>query len=271
MTTHSLPPQFDLPPERFEAHRQLIVRTVASKQQTRARVVRPRLVLVAAALLLAVLLATPAFGIGGRIFDVFDQPSPSEAQQQTGVPPTVHLRTDYDGIEYSVITYHDAQGRPCFAEHVGSRDEGQGVGWGCGPYGSGIEQVRAQFADGSPVALLGPTWMQEPSRPGFDPTKWDRMSLDGVTKPAVVRLELVMTDCSTRHVPFDPDSFDGNGVFLYTVPRADLHAGIWPYKLVAYNAAGDVLSSQPIPRDVPATPAAHDAHTQAPQPLTACR
>jgi hypothetical protein len=269
MTTHSLPPEFDLPPERFQAQRRLLVTTVAS-QRRRARVVRPRLVFLAAALLLAVLLVTPAFGIGSRLVHAFTAcpvsrcgsppSSPSEAQKQTGVAPTTHLRTDYDGVDYSVVTYKDAQGRLCVASLASSGE----AGYGC-------DQAKAQFAKGSLVALLGPSWMQEPNRPGFDPTLWDRMWLDGLTKPAVVRLDVVMTDCSTRPVSLDRDSFDGYGVFLYTVPRDDLHAGIWPYKLVAYDDAGNPLSSQIIPRDVPATPAAHAAHTRAPQPLSACR
>jgi hypothetical protein len=266
VSTHSLPPQFELPPERFQAHRELLVATVTSQQRRRAaRFVRPRLVFAAAAVLLAVLLVTPAFGIGSRLLDAFDSapPSPSEAQKQTGVVPTVHLRTDYDGFEFAVIPYHDAQGHQCVAEQVGSSDEGKGLGYGC-------TQVQRLFASGSPVALLGPTWMQEPSRSGFDPTMWDRMSLHGLTKPSVARLELIMTDCSTRHVPFDPASFDGDGVFLYTVPRSDLHAGIWPYKLVAYDGAGNALSSQPIPLHRPDTPAARAAHTRAPRPLAAC-
>jgi hypothetical protein len=266
VSTHPLPPQFELPPERFQAQRQLLVATAASQQRRRAaRFARPRLVFAAATVLLAILLVTPAFGIGSRLVHALGSPppSPSEAQKQTGVAPTSHLRTDYDGVDYSVVTYKDAQGRLCVAERVGSSAEGNGLGYGC-------DQAQAEFATGSLVALIGPGWMQEPNRPGFDPTTWDRMWLDGLTKAAVARLEIVMTDCSTRPVSLDRDSFNGYGVFLYTVPRDDLHTGIWPYKLVAYGAADNALSTQVIPRSVPATPRAADAHTRAPQPLTAC-
>lgn len=273
MNTHPLPPQFDLPPERFQAHRELLITTAASHQPSRAaRFARPRLVFAAATLLLAVLLVTPAFGIGGRLVHAFGgpmggrfgfpPPTPSEAQKQTGVAPTSHLRTDYDGIDYSVVTYKDAQGRLCVYNRVGN--DAEGSGFGC-------DQAQAQFATGRLVALIGPSWMQEPNRPGFDQTMWDRMWLDGLTKPAVVRLDVVMTDCSTRPVSLDRESFNGYGVFLYTVPRDDLHTGIWPYKLVAYSAAGNVLSRQPIPLHAPDTPASTRANTRAPQPLATCR
>ena len=266
MSTHPLPPQFDLPPERFQAQRELLVATAASQQRSRAaRFARPRLISVAVTVLLAVLLVAPAFGIGGRLVHALvgsPPPSPSEAQKETGVAPTSHLRTDYEGVDYSVVTYKDAQGRLCVYNRVGN--DAEGTGYGC-------DQAQAQFATGSLVALIGPSWMQEPNRPGFNQTLWDRMWLDGLTKPAVVRLEVVMTDCSRRPVSLDRDSFNGHGVFLYTVPRDDLHTGIWPYKLVAYSAAGNALSSQPIPLNVPETPASTHAHTRAPQPLAACR
>jgi hypothetical protein len=264
VSTHSLPPQFELSPERFQAQSKLLVATAASQQRSRpARFTRPRLVIAAATVLLAALLVAPAFGIGGRLIHALGSPppSPSEAQKQTGVAPTSHLRTDYDGVDYSVVTYKDSQGRLCVAEQVGNNAEGSG--YGC-------DQAQVQFAKGSLVALTGPSWMQEPNRPGFDPTTWDRMWLDGLTKPAVVRLDVVMTDCSTRPVSLDRDSFNGFGVFLYTVPRDDLHTGIWPYKLVAYGTAGNALASQVIPRSVPATPQAANAHTRAPQPPMAC-
>src|SRR5438045_6985936 len=175
MTTHSLPPEFDLHPERFRAQRRLLVTTVAS-ERGRARVVRPRLVFLAAALLLAVLLVSPAFGIGSRLVHAFTgcpvsrcgspPPSPSEAQKQTGVAPTTHLRTDYDGVDYSVVTYEDAQGRLCVASLAGSSQ----AGYGC-------DQGQAELANGSLVALLGPSWMQEPNRPGFAATLSDRLWL----------------------------------------------------------------------------------------------
>ena len=266
MTTHALPPEFDLPPERFHAQHQLLVATIAADRRQSSRVVSWKFALVAVAILVGVLLVTPALGIGSSVLDLFANdrpPSPSEAQKQTGIAPTVHLRTEYDGHEFAVITYHDARGRACVAEQVGSSGD-SGLGYGC-------VQVQKAFANGGSVALLGPGWMQEPNRPGFDPTMWDRMWLDGVTKPNVARVEVVMTDCSTRVAPFDPASFDGNGVFLYTVPRNDLHAGIWPYKLVAYDAADRLVASELIPRPVPSTPAAREAHTQPPVPRAECR
>lgn len=267
MNIASPPPEFEIPLDRLEAQRQVLIAKAASGNERHVRVARRRLAFVGAAVLLIVLLVTPALGIGSSLFhraQAHRPPSPSEAQKQTGVAPTVHLRTNYDGIQYAVITYRDANGRPCVAEQVGSSGE-SGLGFGC-------DQVQELFATGSPVALLGPGAMQEPNRPGFDPTMWDRMWFDGVAQPAVSRLEVVMTDCTTQQVPLDRNSFDGYGVFLYVVSRGNLHAGTWPYKLVAYDAAGNTLSSQAISgRSVPATPAASQAHTRVPQARLTCR
>jgi hypothetical protein len=261
--TH-VPPEFELPAARLAAQRRLLVGAVAA--QPRSRVPRRAAVIGVALAVVAALVATPAFGIGSRILDALlpsSPPSPTEAEQQTGTPARTHLRTDYDGYDYSVVTYQDGQGRLCVGEHVGSSAEGNGLGYGC-------EQPPALFADG-PVALLGPGSMQEPDRPGFDPTNWDRMWFDGLTKPGVARLDVVMTDCSTRAVPFDPDSFDGYGVFLYTVPHSDLHAGVWPYQLLSYDRNGRLLLRQAIQTEVPATRQSKTARARPPRPLAGCR
>ena len=107
----NLPPPFPLPRERFAAQRHLLAAHVAAEGARSRR--RPRLhaFALAASAVLAVLLVTPAFGLGERIVAAFDPPaSPEEAEQQTGIAPRVFSETIYDGFPAAVLLYKDGRG-----------------------------------------------------------------------------------------------------------------------------------------------------------------
>jgi hypothetical protein len=252
MTGFVLPEQRDLPPGRLDTQRVLLVTEVERARTPRARRRHLRLALVLAAVLATVLLVTPAFGIGPRILDLLRDlpPSPEQAQEQTGIAPDVHLETTYEGQSFAVLTYVAPDGRLCIAERLGG-----GTGYGCFERGE-------LFRDG-PVWFSGPGAMQ--SERG-DPTLWDRMWFSGLAQPEVARLEVVMTDCSRRPVPLD-----GDGVFLFAVPPADLHAPLWPYRLLAFGREGAVVDTKRIRTDVPDTPQAREAGTLPPRPPARCR
>lgn len=246
---------FDLPPGRLDAQRDFLVTEAAHQGHRHGSRSALRVTIVLAAIGATVLVVTPAFGIGSRILDLLQDrpPSPEEAQEQTGVTPAVHLATSYEGESWAVLTYVAPDGRLCVAERMGGA-----MGFGC------FEPAEI-FSDG-PVWLSGPSAMQKSDAPGFDPTLWDRMWFSGLSRARVSRMEVVMTDCSLRPVPLDQD-----GVFLFTVPRADLHAGVWPYRLVSYDAGGAIVDTRVIRTDVPDTPQAREAGTSAPRPDPDCR
>jgi hypothetical protein len=244
MTRLQLPAEFDLPPGRLEAQRRLLTGPVPQRSR------RVRIAVALAALLATALIVAPAFGLGSQLIDlVRSNPSPDEAQEQTGVPPVVHLEAEYEGESLAALTYLAPDGRLCFASRLGG-----GTGFGCEP--------RAWYFRDGPVYLEGATLMQRPEAPGFDPTTWDRMWFAGLALPEITRLEVVMTDCSRRPVPLDE-----TGVFLFAVPRDDIHAGVWPHRLVSYDARGSAVDEQTIRTYVPESAQG----TSAPRPGRACR
>jgi hypothetical protein len=249
MTGLRLPSEFDLPPGRLEAQRRLLAEGPVPRRSRRVRIAVALAVLLAAALVVA-----PAFGLGSQLLDLLrNTPSPEQAEKETSVAADVHLQTEYEGESLAVLTYLASDGRLCFASRLGG-----GTGFGCEP--------RAWYFRDGPVHVSGPTFMQRPEAPGFDPTTWDRMWFAGLVLPEIARLEVVMTDCSRRPVPLDE-----SGVFLFPVPRDDIHAGVWPHQLVSYDRRGAAVDARAIRTHVPETPQAAAEGTTAPRPERACR
>ena len=112
-----------------------------------------------------------------------------------------------------MLTYVAPDGRLCFAERMG------------GATSFGCFEPEEFFKDG-PVWFSGPGMMQKSDEPGFDPTLWDRLWFSGLSQAPVARMEVEMTD----YYAAAGCRFDQDGVFLFTVPRADLHAGLWPHQ-----------------------------------------
>jgi hypothetical protein len=249
MTGLQLPSEFDLPPGRLEAQRRLLAEGSIPQRSRRVQ-----MAVVLAALLATALVVGPAFGLGSQLIDLLrSNPSPEEAEEKTGVAPAVHLQTSYEGESLAVLTYVAPDGRLCFADRLGG-----GTGFGCEP--------RAWYFRDGPVHLSGPTFMQRPEAPGFDPTTWDRMWFSGLALPEIARMEIVMTDCSRRPVPLDE-----SGVFLFPVPRDDIHAGVWPHRLESFDRYGAAVDARLIRTHVPDTPQASAEGTTAPRPGRACR
>ena len=255
MVTTELPRDFALPPGRLDVQWRFLVTEAADQGPRQERRWTLRLAIVLTVIVATVLVATPAFGIGSRILDLLqDRPlSPEEAQEQTGVTRAVHLATSYEGQSWAVLTYVAPDGRLCFAERMG------------GATGFGCFEPEEIFKDG-PVWFSGPGMMQKSDEPGFDPTLWDRMWFSGLSQAPVARMEVAMTDCSLRPVPLDQA-----GVFLFTVPRADLHAGLWPHRLVSYDESGAIVDTRVIRTYVPDIPQSRESGTSVPQPNPDCR
>jgi hypothetical protein len=79
-----IPHEFPLPNDAFERQRSLLI-ALGADRRARSRT-RVAAIAVASALLLAVLLATPAFGLGGRLLDLIQgSPAPPEVQTHFAV------------------------------------------------------------------------------------------------------------------------------------------------------------------------------------------
>ena len=259
MTDFAPPPEFDLPEGRRAAQRALLVAAVsAGEAAVRRRRVRAVALVAVAAVAVAV---APAFGIGRGLFDLIAPPAsvppppiaPEDARRQTGEEPKAHHETQYEGETWAVLTYRAPDGTRCVGARIGG-----GIEYGC-------PEPDVIFRDG-PVFLTGPGMMQKPEEPGFDARNWDRMWFYGLAAPGIAEMRVVMTDCSRR-----PVMLDEAGVFLFLVPRHDLHARVWPYRLRAYDGSGQLVWDELLRTPVPDTRQARAAGDRPPRPAEPCR
>jgi hypothetical protein len=153
-----------------------------------------------------------------------------------------------DGQSWRLRTSRSARGDICLSQDV----PGELVGTGC------ISSDKV-FARGPLYAIPGAR--QIPSdRPK---TEWDNMWVYGVAHRSVARLELVNMDCSREKLPLD-----GDGVFNHVVGRAQVAAGMTPYKLIATDLQGHVIAERTV-----AIGLSHNAKTagrEVPRPAAAC-
>jgi hypothetical protein len=136
-----------------------------------------------------------------------------------------------DGKEWTVTTYRDAAGRLCaFQGAVGA-----GRGGTCLDPQTIFERAPVVLYYGS-------------GQDGADLSVWDRMWLWGFASDRVARLDLTLTNCTDLRL-----SVDAGGIFQHVSPAAELHAGVLPARLMAYDGAGVPIFSERIVPD-PAVP-----------------
>lgn len=225
-TTHRVPREHDLAPAVAQAQREALTRLAArhvDENRHRRRVLVLVLAVVGAALAVA-----PAVAVGQKLVSIVSNEGPrnvmpNDAEAKTGVRPTIHNRTAYEGRPLAVQMYDSGDGRLCVGTWRGPDD-----------YGTYCVPPARLFAKG-PVAVFGPTTAQIAAE-GNDASDWDRMYLYGVSKPGVARVTVVMTNCDEREAALDAD-----GVFLFTVPPSDLYADNWADQVRAYNRAGKLV------------------------------
>lgn len=246
------------------ARRESILRG-GSERPRPMRLRHSHLVLVIAVIALAAAGAAVAIRSDQAILNLFDPPTPPEkAEEETGTRVQRFNETFYDGFRWAVLVYRDGAGRICYGAEIGSRTEGTGAEYSCRD-----PQDLFRTRPGRPreaIQLVGPAAMQEPSRRDFDRRKWDKVYFYGLAVPEIARLEVVMTTCSHRPVMLDAKSFEGNGVFLFTVPREDLQTNVWPYRLIGYDQTGTIIYDKRIPGLI-----APRARVEVPRPAGACR
>jgi hypothetical protein len=99
-----------------------------------------------------------------------------------------------------------------------------------------------------------------------DPVHWNVLWVYGFAADSVSSIELVLTDCSVR-----PLDLDASRVFLYLAGPGTLQRDLWPYRLRARDAEGDVIVDRRVAVDVPDTPAARAEGASVPIAAPACR
>lgn len=151
-----------------------------------------------------------------------------------------------DGGEWSLSTYANAEGEICFSGAI--PDEGRA--YSC--------NTRAA------VFARGPLYVSWASRqlPGGDLTKWDQAWVLGFAASPISKIELVLTDCTVKHLRLNAD-----GAFHGIVGRSSMREGSWPFLLRGLSASGILVAED---RADLKQPNAQGALIEAPSPGPAC-
>jgi hypothetical protein len=129
------------------------------------------------------------------------------------------LTAKVNGAAWSFSSYRNSKGQLCVVEVV----PGEGRGYGCG--------VRGPDA-------LSASWgsRQDPNARGA--TAWDEAWVEGIARPPVRHVELVLRDCTSIALPMTPE-----GTYFGVVGAAAMHAGVSPYLVRGLDAKRRVVAS----------------------------
>lgn len=172
---------------------------------------------------------------------------PTEPAANTAI--TAHVPTVVGGETWKVVSYRAKNGRLC----AGVTWPGEGQAMSCA--------TQEQWFSRGPVSVeVGAR------QASGQLLTWRNFTLSGVADLGrVQRLELVLTDCSTRDVPLDQE-----GLFLDVIGRDLIARQLWPLKLLAYGADGGLVQTMRVLPAAPDTAAARAAGVVAPKPAAAC-
>lgn len=158
-----------------------------------------------------------------------------------GVARQTHLRQIVDGQAWSLTSFTNQVGQTCAGEKVPNDGGDGGQGLAC-------RDRSTLFANSPLVYFVGARQL-----PG-DSTRWANAWVWGWASPQVSRLELQLNNCTAI-----PLAVDDQGLFFKVFGSATIHSGLGPQQLIAYNAAGAVIDSQPTPVSAPSSPRAQAA------------
>jgi hypothetical protein len=129
------------------------------------------------------------------------------------------LTAKVNGAAWSFSSYRNVKGQLCVVEVV----PGEGRGYGCNVEGPDP---------------LGASWgaRQDPDARGA--TDWDEAWVEGIARPPVRRVELVLTDCTSIALPMTSE-----GAYYGVVGANAMHAGVSPYLVRGRDAKGRVVAS----------------------------
>lgn len=129
--------------------------------------------------------------------------------------------------DWALSTYRNAEGKRCLVE----QHPGGARAYGCRSDG----QIFGQGA-------LFAQWGSEQDSPASrDAGTWDAAWVEGLVKPSVVSVSVVMSDCTTIDAPLSVD-----GSFFVVIGPELLHARVLPARVEATDAGGKSVASRTI-------------------------
>jgi hypothetical protein len=129
------------------------------------------------------------------------------------------LTAKVNGAAWSLSSYRNSKGELCVVEVV----PGEGRGYGCNV--AGPDPLNASWGS-----------RQDPDARGA--TDWDEAWVEGIARPPVTRVELVLTDCTSIALPMTSE-----GAYFGVVGAGAMHAGVSPYLVRGLDAKGRVVAS----------------------------
>jgi hypothetical protein len=174
---------------------------------------------------------------GGSAFaahELLDHPiDHADFTPAVGSAVVTHFAQVVDGGTWSLGTYSNAEGQPCFTLKVpkfNAADTALGEQeWD--------ECISSANADKTLIAQL-----DAQQSPGPDPVNhWTHIVLFGRVNSSVAKVGLQFYNCQTA-----PVAVDSSGVFQDVLPEATLAGGNYPLNVLAYDAAGNVVATQPL-------------------------
>ena len=129
------------------------------------------------------------------------------------------LTAKVNGAAWSLSSYRNSRGELCVVEVV----PGEGRGYGCNV--AGPDPLNASWGS-----------RQDPDARGA--TVWDEAWLEGIARPPVMQVELVLTDCTRIALPMTSE-----GAYFGVVGADAMHAGVSPYLVRGLDAKRRVVAS----------------------------
>jgi hypothetical protein len=175
-------------------------------------------------------------------------PDPAELRKAPNSIEQQHPSPNVDGQTWGLRSYENVAGDVCLSHDV----PGEAIGTSC------ISREKA-FARGPLFSLHGARQVS-----ANDPkTEWDNMWVYGIADPQIKHVNLVNMNCSTVSLQLDAD-----GMFHHVVRVAQIRQGVIPYKLVAIDGGGQVVTERRVAVGLPGN--AKRAGLEAPRPASAC-
>ena len=174
-----------------------------------------------------------ALGVGAGLI-LANRGSTSQGAPPVGAPPdwrpapnariVLHRPAHAPSGGWVFKTFLNRQGWTCYAEVL----PGGGEGGTCSAPG-------AMFRKTPLVTFLGSR------QTGDTTTQVDNAWVWGFAKKPITLVQLILTDCTIRDLPVDPD-----GVYADVEGPETLHAGAWPYKVVGLTAGGQIAATHEV-------------------------
>jgi hypothetical protein len=175
-------------------------------------------------------------------------PAPPDWRPAPNARIVFHRPGHVPGPGWAFKTFKNRDGATCAVEVI----PGEGEGESCYPPGT-------LFTKGPLHSVVGSR--QEKG----DFTRWDNAWVWGFADAPITRVQLVLRDCTVRDLPVDHD-----GVFADVEGPDTLHAGAWPYKLVARDQTGAIVATKEVPFGPPETAQARAQGITAPPVPARC-